>query len=184
MKHFLFAALLLLSACAGPDWITYPIDQHVTVQLPAMPQVVDFGASGVNKAFKYQGLSHTQAFTVGNSHAKRRYLISVNTAPVIAEVKNERIHDSLYNQGIAATLHLLNKGRLLRKTSFSTPAGKGVDVVFSMISSATGKQEVLYNRSLFAHHKTYSFGFLLDNEDSIASNEQHRRFFNSIIVKP
>jgi hypothetical protein len=184
MKYRYYVVVFFLTACSAPDWVSYPIDQHVSVQLPSRPYPVNLESTGINKRLKYKSLDPYRAFAVADNGAKYRYTIAVNTNPLIAQVVTEAVRDSFYNQNISKTMHLFGNSRLLSKTTFHTPAGEGVEYAFSALASKTGKREVLYTRMLLVSHKNYVLGFAIDQQDSVASDEQRRRFFNSITVKP
>ena len=77
------------------------------------------------------------------------------------------------------------EGRLLSQTHFHTAAGEGIELVLSILSPGTSTRVLAYNRTLFAHHKLYTFTFTpFGGLDSTAHTAQRRRFFDSIVVKP
>lgn len=184
MKWVYYIVLFSLTACSAPDWTSYPIDQHVSVQLPSQPHPVNLESTGANKILKYKTLTPYQAFAVADNRAKYRYTIVVNTNPMIAQVVTEAVRDSFYSQAINNTLHLSKSSYPLSRTTFRTPAGEGVEFVYSRLSSTTGKREVIYNRALLVNRKSYALSFVIDEQDSVASDVQRRRFFNSITVHP
>lgn len=184
MKYMYSVVLFFLTACSAPGWTSYPIDQHVSVQLPSKPYLINLESTGANKTLKYKNLAPYQVFAVADNRAKYRYTIVVNTDPMIAQVVTTAVRDSLYGQSISKTLPLFKSSRLLNKTTFRTPAGEGVEFAFSALSSTTGKREVIHTRVLLVNRKTYALGFVIDEQDSVASDMLCRRFFNSITVHP
>ena len=149
MKYMYGVVLFFLTACSAPGWISYPIDQHVSVQLPSKPYLLNLESTGANKALKHKNIASYQAFAVADNRAKYRYMIVVNSDPMIAQVVTAAVRDSLYGQSISKTLPLFKCSHLLSKTTFRTPAGEGVEFAFSALSSTMGKREVLHTRVLF-----------------------------------
>lgn len=183
MKYHYCAFLLSLAACASPAWIIFPVDQHLTVQLPAKPKATNLDSMGVNKLLKYKTLPF-QAFLAEDENGV--YMIAVDASSRVDSIPTNANRDSLYTLGIKQILAREKGNRLLSRTRFHTPDGEGVELVVQISSPTTHTPLLVYDRILLAHHRLYNFNFtpyelLLD---SMAHNEQRRRFFDSITIKP
>jgi hypothetical protein len=183
MKHSYCVALLCLAACTSSAWITYPVDQYLTVQLPAKPKVTNLDSMGVNKLLKQKTLPF-QAFLTEDQNGI--YAIVVDASSRVERIPANSNRDSLYAQGIKQILARANDNRLLSRTRFNTPAGEGIELVVRTSSPETHTPLLVYNRTLFAHHRVYTFTFTPYEAllDSTAHTAQRRRFFDSITVKP
>jgi hypothetical protein len=183
MKYSYCIILFSLTACASPAWITYPVDQYLTVQLPTKPKVTNLDSMGVNKLLKKKTLPFQAFLTEGESGA---YMIVVDASARVDSIPTDANRDSLYAQGIKQLLARANDNRLLSRTRFHTPAGDGVEFVMRVSSPTTHTPVLVFNRTLLAHHRAYTFTFTPYEAllDSTAHAAQRRRFFDSIIVKP
>jgi hypothetical protein len=180
---YAYLLTLLLSACSRPDWITYPVDHYLTVQLPALPKVMNLDSLGVNKLLKQKTMASFKAFAAEDENGA--YLVVVDSSARVSRISAAANRDSLYKQGISQILGRNKSNRLLSQTHFHTPAGEGVELVLSVNSPKTSTPVLVYNRTLLAHRKTYTLTFTPYTElDSAGHTIQRRRFFNSITVKP
>jgi hypothetical protein len=92
-----------------------------------------------------------------------------------------------YYAGVVQSVLHDEQGQPITRSYFSTPAGAGLELKYKGRHQVTGKQVIKYIRSLVVDSVGYSLNFIpTDQQDSlgIAGNEQRRRFFNSITVKP
>jgi hypothetical protein len=183
MKHSYCVVLLCLVSCTSPAWITYPVDQYLTVKLPAKPKVTNLDSMGVNKLLKQKTLPF-QALLAEDQNGI--YALVVDASSRIERIPVNSNRDSLYAQVIKQLLARAHDNRLLSRTSFNTPAGEGIELVMRTSSPETHTPLLVYNRTLFAHHRVYTFTFTPYEAllDSTAHTEKRRRFFNSITVKP
>lgn len=183
MKYGYCIVLFFLSACTPPAWITYPVDHYLTVQLPAKPKVTNLDSMGVNKLLKKKTLPF-QAFLTEDEDGA--YMIVVDASARIDSIPADANRDSLYSQGIKQILARANDNRLLSRTKFHTPGGEGIEFVMRVSSPTTHTPVLIYNRTLLAHHRAYTFTFTPYEAllDSTAHAAQRRRFFDSITVKP
>lgn len=182
MKHAYLVALLL-SACASPAWVTYPIDPYLTVQLPAKPKATNLDSMGINKLMNYKTLPFQAFLTEDDSGA---YMVVIDASPRADSISANANRDALYTSSIRQVLARAEGNRLLSRTRFHTPAGEGVELVLRISSAKTHTPLLSYNRILLAHHRVYSFNFIPYEAllDSTAHTAQRRRFFDSITVKP
>jgi len=130
MKHVYLLALLL-SACASPAWITYPIDPHLTVELPAKPKATNLDSMGVNKLMNYKTLPY-QAFLAEDDNGA--YMVAINATPRADSIPANASRDSLYTIGINKVVAREKGNRLLNRTRFHTPAGEGAEFVMRISS--------------------------------------------------
>lgn len=183
MKKYYLLALLPLCSCTQEDWVTYPVDQHLTVQLPMRPQTLNLKQMGVDKALKYKSLDKLSALGAADEYGL--YGIVINSA--VSSNKSSQLiaRDSLYNHGIQAMLRANPGSLLLKRTTFPSLAGNGVEVIASVIFKEKGTRALVFNRTLVVADKSYSFTFNPKGEqDSITGSAQRRRFFHSITVIP
>jgi hypothetical protein len=146
MRHSYYVVLLSLAACTTPTWITYPVDQYLTVHLPAKPKVTNLDGMGVNKLLKQKTLPF-QAFLAEDQNGV--YAIVVDASARVEHIPADADRDSLYAQGIKQILARANDNRLLSRTRFNTPAGEGIELVVRTSSPETHTPLLVYNRTLF-----------------------------------
>lgn len=183
MKYSYCVALLFLTACASPAWITYPVDPHLAVKFPVKPKVTNLDSMGVNKLLKRKTLPY-QAFLAQDDNGA--YMVAVDASSRLDSIPVNVKRDSLYTLGINQILARTPDNRLLSRAKFYTPAGEGVEFVMRINSPLTHTPVLVYNRVLLAHHQAYAFTFTPSEAllDSTAHTEQRRRFFDSITIKP
>lgn len=83
--------------------------------------------------------------------------------------------------------HIVENGHgvLLKRSSFTTVAGEGVEMKYRVLHQSTKRPVLIYRRFLLLGRVVYTFGFTPPNQlDSIgnSSAKQRERFFNSITV--
>ena len=92
-----------------------------------------------------------------------------------------------YYDGAAKMLLLAQQNsRLVRRTSFSTPAGEGMELEFTAIHQGTGQLVTKYNRSLLIGRVGYGFNFIPHQRGASPdqqTEERRRKFFASIVCK-
>lgn len=183
MKYSYCLSLLSFAACASPAWISYPVDQYLTLQLPVKPKVTNLDSMGVNKLLKQKTLP-LQAFLAEDENGV--YMIAVDASSRVASIPVDVNRDSLYTQGVNQILQRTAGNQLVSRTRFHTSAGEGVELVVRLSSPITHTPLLVYNRILLAHHRLYNFNFTPYEAllDSTAHTAQRRRFFDSISVKP
>jgi hypothetical protein len=178
MKYTCLLLLLPLAACSSSEWKSYSINEHLNVQLPTTPEKVDLQ--------KQKGLSNAatlpqmQAFTSSDDYGV--YSIVVN--PADSATLGLLPRDSIYNNRIRQML-LTYQGNLRKRTSFSTPAGNGVEVLIDAVVPNVGKHVLTGVRLLLVGHQSFAFSAVPYAEtDTSLATTQRRRFFNSITVRP
>jgi hypothetical protein len=134
MKHSYCVVLLCLVSCTSPAWITYPVDQYLTVKLPAKPKVTNLDSMGVNKLLKQKTLPF-QALLAEDQNGI--YALVVDASSRIERIPVNSNRDSLYAQVIKQLLARAHDNRLLSRTSFNTPAGEGIELVMRTSSPET-----------------------------------------------
>lgn len=180
MRKSLAVALLflLVNACASSDWSTYPIDNHLAVRLPSPPKAVNLQKQKGLPEVPAAALQHVQAFVSTDDYGA--YTVLIN--PVDSVGLQPR--DSFYNDRIRQVL-LTQQGRLLTRTSFSTPAGRGVEALLDVLPPNIGKHVLMGVCSVLVGQNNYALCFVPYAEtDSSRGRICRRRFFDSIVVKP
>ena len=100
--------------------------------------------------------------------------------------QSKAAREELYN-GIVAGLLRSQKGVLVATSPFATAGGPGLEIKYKGLQLGTNKMVVKYTRALLVGKINYSFNFIpKDKEDATGTsgNEQRRRFFDSVVVKP
>jgi len=180
MKYAYLLLLLPLAACSSSEWKAYPINEHLNVQLPTAPERVDLQKQEGLPNIAPATLRQLQAFTSSDDYGV--YSIVIN--PVDSTSLGLLPRDSLYNDRIRQLL-LTYQGNLRKRTSFSTPAGKGVEVLIAAVVPTVGKHVLTGVRLLLVGHQSFVFTVVPYAETDISlAAAQRRRFFNSIRVKP
>jgi hypothetical protein len=111
------------------------------------------------------------------------YGIIINRNALPDDLQQPVVRDSFYNQGIRNVLQR-EHSYLLERTAFTTPAGKGVEVKFSLAATPTGQASVQYIRTALVGNVSYTFTFQPRDDHAGSASEQRRRFFSSITVTP
>lgn len=172
-----FSLLFLVNACTRNDWVTYPINEHITVQLPSPPKVVNLQKQKGLPEVPAVALQHLQAFASSDDYGA--YTILVNPTDSSSVLPR----DSIYNAGIRDVL-LAQQGRLLTRTTFSTPAGNGVEALLDVVPPNIGMHVRMGVHAVMVGQQSYVFAFVPYAEtDSSLANICRRRFFDSIVVK-
>ena len=112
-------------------------------------------------------------------------VIRLSSKDIIA--KHDTAARSSYYAGVLSSVLRNEQGRLLARTPFPTAGGEGVEFKYNAMHRGTGKRVIKYLRYLVVDSVSYSLNFIpADRQDSLglAGNEQRRRFFDSIAVKP
>jgi len=179
MKKRYALALLPLAAFSLLDWQPFAIDQHVAVQLPAPPTELD-----VAKLAPTLAAEHTRLWTLRAPEGA--YLVTrLPGAGAIGKLDTAK--RNAYYAGMISSILRNEKGQLLSRTPFPTAGGAGLELKYKGVHQLTGKRIIKYVRTLVLDSIGYSLIFIpTDRLDSLglAGNEQRRRFFNSITVKP
>jgi hypothetical protein len=177
-KHMLPILLSLpLAAFVLADWQSFAVDEHLTVQLPGPPTERDLAKLAPQ-------LKGVQVWSAQDGTGM--YLITR-----FAQTMDKPLQDTTalrsYYAGVISGQLRREEGHLLSRTFFATAGGSGVEYKYRGRHQGTGKQVIKYGRSLLLGAVGYSFAFVpADRVDSLglAGNEQRRRFFDSIMVKP
>ncbi|MBG8554945.1 hypothetical protein [Hymenobacter guriensis] len=179
MPYHLLLVCIPLAAFTVTDWITFPIDDQVSVQLPSQPTHLDVNQLKNSSPEKVRLFSAKDA--AGTYFIVR---LDASDSPSTLDTKSSRQD---FYEGMISGMLKNQQGILLSRTTFTTAAGEGVEIKYKAIDKGTGKMTVKYSRSLLVAKTSYSFNFLSqDRQDTtgVAGNEQRRRFFDSIVAKP
>lgn len=173
-KVYLFICLPLLLAFTLADWQSFTLDEHVSVQLPILPTEVDAAKLGLADKMP---TGTRLLFARGTDGLYQLISAPAPTAVAPAELP-------MYYDGVVKGL-VTNQGHsLLRRTSFTTPAGAGVDIQFQTAATSASSAKVLYNRCVLVGNVSYILGYMPLGTDTVGSAAQCRRFFTSMTVKP
>jgi hypothetical protein len=91
-----------------------------------------------------------------------------------------------YDNVVKGALAEEKQAHLLKRTSFQTAGGSGIEIKYTALDARTGHQRVRYMRSLILDSIGYNLIFRpADLSDSLGlvDHAQRRRFFSSITVK-
>jgi hypothetical protein len=179
-KPYLLALLLPLVSAAFADWLPFAIDKQVAVQLPSQPTEVDLA-----KLMPSNNMQHTRMWALRAPEGIYMVLRLPTGSGIISQRDTAGRRD--YYAGVVQSVLHDEQGQPITRSYFSTPAGAGLELKYKGRHQVTGKQVIKYIRSLVVDSVGYSLNFIpTDQQDSlgIAGNEQRRRFFNSITVKP
>lgn len=180
MKPITYCLLLLpLFAFAADTWQPFIVDSRVSVQLPAQPTELDFA-----KLAPTRKPDHTRMWLVRTSEGTCQVMRLPNSSTIS---RSDTARRRAFYAGVLTSVMRNESGQLLLITPFPTPAGAGIEYKYKAIHKGTGKRVIKYTRFLLADSVGYSLNFTpADRQDSlgVAGNEQRRRFFNSITVKP
>lgn len=179
MKPVLLLLLLPFLPIAADTWQSFAVDTRVTVQLPAPPTEADMaklvpgGKAGRTRLWMLQAPEGLYQ------------VLRIPSKGTIA--KQDTAARSSYYAGVLSSVLRNEQGRLLARTPFPTTGGVGMEFKYNGVHRGTGKRVIKYTRYLVLDSIGYSLNFIpADRLDSLglAGNEQRRRFFNSIVVKP
>ena len=184
MKNTFLPYLLVLSsfpalALAVVEWVPFAID-NVTVQVPQQAIEVDLSKQPAGK-----GYSNTRVFVSGDEYGTYQ-VIREDYRSNASLGQSKAAREELYN-GIVAGLLRSQKGVLVATSPFATAGGPGIEIKYKGLQLGTNKMVVKYTRALLVGKINYSFNFIpKDKEDATGTsgNEQRRRFFDSVVVKP
>jgi hypothetical protein len=179
MKPLLLLLLLPFLPIAADTWQPFAIDQRVTVQFPRPPAAINLA-----KLTQSRQLGHMRAWMLRASEGTYQVL-RTHSKSMLGKQDTAR-RRSFYAGGLSALLQS-ERGQLVAQTFFSTAGGEGVEYKYKATERDTGKRTIKFMRCLVVDSIGYSLNFVAaDKLDTLglAGNEQRRRFFNSITVKP
>lgn len=193
MKKPYYLLLLLvgsfsLAAFTLADWVSFALDERVSVQLPAQPTELALSKT----------LSPEQSKTVSPEQVKNNHVYVTKDAYGAYQVVQSATSLSAEKTALAATranfyqriLQGVLKhehGTLIAQSTFPTAGGEGLEITYRYLRKGTGKPVITVARHLLVGTISYGFYFVpLDQQDSTGTSghQQRRRFFESIAVKP
>lgn len=181
MKHTYRFALLLalpLASFTQDAWVTAPVDEQVSVQVPEGLQEVDLSKQGVT-------LTNTRVLVANDAYAMYQIIQVSMTPEQFASVQGVEDRRKYYDGVVRGMLRSQTDGELLERTYFPTAGGEGMEVKFRARHQATNKLTVKYSRSLLVGTKGYAFNIIardLTDTAGTTTTEQRQRFFSSLIV--
>jgi hypothetical protein len=178
MKHARLLALLSLTSCTSPDWPTVAIDEHLKVRLPEAPTTVRLRGMRFDSPATQETANSPSVRAMFTSDRAGTYGIIINRAALSTDLQQPVVPDSFYNQGVRNVLQR-EHGRLLARSAFVTPAGKGIEVKFLL----PNQSEVQYVRMVLVGRASYTCTFQPRKGQDAQTAEQRRRFLESISVK-
>ena len=174
--------LPLLTFAATDAWQPFAIDSRITVQLPVQATALNVGKllpAG-------QVPAHTQTWVArapeGLCVVMRVPTINTQIIKQSDTVQRRFFYDNVVKGALAEE----KQAHLLRRTSFQTAGGSGIEIKYTVLDARTGHQRLRYMRSLVLDSIGYNFIFRpADLSDSLGliDHAQCRRFFSSITVK-
>jgi hypothetical protein len=175
--------LPLFAATVADVWQSFAVDKILTVQMPA----------------KAAELNMTELLRTGQAPARTRTWVAQASEGLcvvmrIPTANAQRIKQSdaahrqvFYKDVVRGALAVENHAFLLKRTSFQTAGGDGIEIKYTALNARTGRRRVRYMRSLVVDSIGYNFIFRpanLSDSLGLVDYTQRRRFFNSITVKP
>lgn len=173
---------------ALPEWITYRVDDHFSVQLPVPPVEKDW-----RKAFTQEGLAPsaeqleklngTKVFRATDGVAV--YTVGASSG-IVTTRSTPRELARLYDGAIKGLLSKV-QGGLLQRSAFTVNGFEGVEISYTAASKAPGKRVVTHQRMLIIAPWIYDLAlYPVEKNDSMGQSvkEQRAKFFNSIVYTP
>lgn len=179
---------LSLAAFTLADWVTFALNEQVSVQLPAQPTELELSKT----------LSPEQAKTLSPEQVQNNHVYVTKDAYGAYQVVQSATSLSAEKTALAATRAAFYQrilqgvlkhehGTLVAQSPFPTAGGEGLEITYRHLRRGTGKPVLTVARHLLVGTTSYGFYFVsLDQQDSTGTsgNAQRRRFFESIEVKP
>jgi hypothetical protein len=165
--YTLFYLLLLciaLTSCAS-DWVTFAVDERISVRLPAQPQDV--------KASLAPDKTYMTSDPTGT------YIIS--TATLTQDITGSD-RDIYYKGSEEGFTH--NGGKIVERSTFVVDATNGYEFEAVMPDPHTQEPKSIYVRVLIADKMAYLFQYIQTEADGRASKQTAKLFLNSITLKP
>lgn len=182
MKNPYVVTLLLVPfvSAAFAEWLPFPVDNHVSVQLPSHPTEID-----LRKLMPAAAMQHARLWALRAPEGV--YMVMRLRIGIGSITQRDTAGRRDYYAGVMQAVLHDEQGQPISRSYFSTPAGAGLELKYKGRHQATGKQVLKYIRSLVVDSVGYSLNFIpTDQQDSLglAGNEQRRRFFNSLVATP
>lgn len=174
----LFLGCLFLAAFTLADWVPFPVDERVTVQLPAQPTEMD-----LSKMLSPEQLKSNHIYVVKDEYGIYQVIKSATGLSAEKTVLAATRQD--YYNGVIEGLLNREQGTLIAQSTFPTAGGEGLEIKYKSLHKGTGKRVIKYTRSLLSGTTAYSFNFVPTNQQDttgMSGNQQRRRFFESIVV--
>jgi hypothetical protein len=184
MRPICYLLLLPIAAFAAADtWQPFAVDNQLAVQLPTA--ATELSVTQLLPAD--QAPAHTRTWVARASQG----LCVVMRVP---NINSQRIKQGdaahrqvFYEDAVRGALAVENHAYLLKRTSFQTAGGNGIEIKYTALDARTGRRRVRYMRTLVVDSIGYNLIFRpADLTDSLGLVDytQCRRFFNSITVRP
>lgn len=196
MKHPYTSLCLLflpLISCGPSPWPTYAIDNRVTVQTPG--RLVASDTTALKKfapkgTFRKGALATVASLTTKDEYGSYRVIRADGANP--ASKLNWQAGPQGYYEECIEKLIKSYKAKLLARSPFSTSAGKGIEIKFTVPYKfrppASGEVEAVgYYRILLIGKVAYMLQFnppYRQKSQDTTGTAHRQRFFNSITVKP
>lgn len=168
-----FIALLCL-LCIGfvttsfqpAKWVSFAIDERMSVQLPAQPQEKDMASSPVKM--------YTTQDSVGTYVVMRTVL-----GKSFKGSQRTEYYDSLF-KGFAESA----KGEMIGPSVFTVAGFGGTDFSAKFNNPKTGQPMRVYVRCLLVDNVAYMLQFVPTDANGMRSQSQSKAFFSSMLLKP
>lgn len=174
----LFCTALPLLSFALDTWSTYTVDTQFSLQLPAPPQEIDPAKLGIQQ-------SDMRLFIASDKvglYQITRMQVSPDESENITLSKDRQ---DFYDGFVRAMVGDL-QGKLLAQTTFSSPAGDGIEIKFRAPHKATGLKTIKYGRVLLVGNVCYGLNFLprdLQDTAGVSGEQERKQFFTGFTVK-
>jgi hypothetical protein len=178
-----YAFLLLCTALpilgfALENWNTYSLDNQFSLQLPAPPQEIDLAKQGLQQP--------DMRVFIASDKVGLYQIIRMQVAPDKSDVVASSTYRQDFYDGFARTMVSDMQGKLLARTTFSSPAGDGIEIKIRAPHKATGLKTIKYSRALLVNNVCYGLNFLprdLQDTAGVSGQQERKQFFTGFTVK-
>ncbi|MGI4870892.1 MAG: hypothetical protein ACRYFX_06910 [Janthinobacterium lividum] len=177
------------AALALSEWVTCQVDSQFSVQVPVQATEAD-----IMKMLDSQGIkpseeqlkmySSMKAFAATDEVAN--YMVNRFATSAKGDINAPGKRTALCDEVISTILQN-EHGTLLQRSTFTVNGSEGIQVAYKGLHKGTGKMIIKYNRTIVLGSYGYtltSYSVSRNDTTGITSQEQRKRFFNSIVYKP
>ena len=169
-KQFLFWLILPLMAFTGIEWVTFSIDERVSIDFPMKPKQSESSGNPVWIADANSD-SRCMAMVIDFKN------FGMDSAQVASEMSKPEAYEDFKN-GVLGQI----EGSSIVSEKITTFLGyKTFEYIINMGKKDTSSLNIMYNKNIFVGAKLYAMNFF---EKNGKPQDQHRdQFFRSIKIK-
>jgi len=169
-KQFLFWLILPLMAFTGIEWVTFSIDERVSIDFPMKPKQSESSGNPVWIADANSD-SRCMAMVIDFKN------FGMDSVQLAAEMEKPEFYDD-FKKGVLGQI----EGSSIISEKITTTLGyKTFEYIISMGKKDTSSLNIMYNRNVFSGTKLYAINFF---EKNGKPQEQIRnQYFRSIKIK-